>query len=79
MRIRISHPVVVSGMMLEIRSVHENITLAGEPGPRPPILATNVYLRTPGGWRMVLHHASPAPEGAAPEPAAPPPPPKTLH
>jgi hypothetical protein len=22
------------------------------------ILATNVYQRTPGGWRMVLHHAS---------------------
>jgi len=77
MRIRISQQVVVSGMMVEIRSVHENITVAGEPGARPPILATNVYLRTPAGWRMVLHHASPAPESAAPEPAAPAP--KTLH
>jgi fatty acid/phospholipid biosynthesis enzyme len=24
------------------------------------ILASNVYLRTANGWRMVLHHASPA-------------------
>lgn len=23
------------------------------------VLATNVYLRTPQGWRLVLHHASP--------------------
>ena len=24
-------------------------------------IATNVFMRTPSGWRMVLHHASPAP------------------
>jgi len=23
------------------------------------VLATNVYQRTPQGWRMVAHHASP--------------------
>ena len=28
------------------------------------VLATNVYLLTPGGWRMVMHHASPLPQGA---------------
>lgn len=27
------------------------------------MLATNVYVKTPAGWKMVLHHASPAPEG----------------
>jgi hypothetical protein len=25
--------------------------------------ATNVYVKTPAGWKMVLHHASAAPEG----------------
>ncbi len=30
--------------------------------------ATNVFLRTPSGWRMVMHHASPAP--AIPNPEA---------
>lgn len=29
------------------------------------VLATNVYVKTPAGWKMVLHHASAAPEGAA--------------
>jgi ketosteroid isomerase-like protein len=27
------------------------------------VLATNVYLKTPLGWRMVLHHASPGSGG----------------
>ncbi len=27
------------------------------------VLATNVYVKTPAGWKMVLHHASAAPEG----------------
>jgi uncharacterized protein (TIGR02246 family) len=79
MRVRIAQQVVVSGMMVEVRSVHELITVAGEPRPQPPMLATNVYLRTPAGWRMAVHHASPAPEAAAPGPEAAAAPPKTLH
>ena len=31
-----------------------------------PMVATNVYLRTAAGWRMIVHHASPAPAQAAP-------------
>ena len=47
--------------------------------PTVPILATNVYLRTAAGWRMIVHHASPAPAQAeAPAPARKGPP-KTLH
>jgi ketosteroid isomerase-like protein len=39
------------------------------------VLATNVYLKTPQGWRLVAHHASPAAaEGAPAEPAS-----GTLH
>ena len=70
----------VQGMMLSVHSVYEHISVAGEPRPRSPVIATNVYLRTERGWRMVAHHASPAPATAAadPEPrrAASP---KTLH
>jgi len=25
-------------------------------------IATNIFLRTPEGWRLVLHHASPVPD-----------------
>ena len=70
----------VQGMMLSVHSVYEYITVAGEPRPRAPVIATNVYLRTERGWRMVAHHASPAPPTATAEPeprrAASP---KTLH
>lgn len=37
---------------------------------RAEVLATNVYARTPNGWRMVLHHASMAP-GPSPTPRTP--------
>ena len=76
MRMRITQQVVIAGVMLEVHSVHENITSAGEQRPRPPMVATNVYLRTAAGWRMIAHHASPA----SVQPAAPPSAgPKILH
>ena len=78
MRVQITQQVVVSGMMVAVHSVHENITVTGEQRARPPMVATNVYLRTPAGWRMAVHHASPAPGApAVAEPAAAPP--KILH
>jgi uncharacterized protein (TIGR02246 family) len=79
MHVQITQQVVVSGMMVAVHSVHENITVTGEARARPPMVATNVYLRTPAGWRMAVHHASPAPgEPAAPRPPAPGAP-KILH
>jgi ketosteroid isomerase-like protein len=40
----------------------ENITTAdGEELGVAVAQATNVFCRTPEGWRMVVHHASPAP------------------
>jgi len=77
LRIKIAQRVTLSGMMVEVRSVHEVITIVGDEAARPPMVATNVYLRTAAGWRMVVHHASPAPEAAAEE--VPPEPPKLLH
>ena len=62
--------------MVACNGVHEVIPVAGESQPRPPVIATNVYLRTAAGWRMIVHHASPAP-GPATEP--PEDPPKILH
>jgi ketosteroid isomerase-like protein len=79
LRVKIAQPVTVSAMMVEVRSVHEVITVVGEEAARPPMVATNVYVRTAAGWRMVAHHASPAPEQAADEETTPEPPPKLLH
>lgn len=59
----------VNGMMLSAHSVYEHINVAGETRAHGPMIATNIYLRTEHGWRMVAHHASPVPAPAtAPEP-----------
>ena len=64
LKVHVSNQVVLSGMMLAIHSVHENIVSQGESRLRAPVAATNVYLRTGNGWRMILHHGSPAPPDA---------------
>ena len=66
----------LNGMTLVVHSVYEQISVGGEARVRNPVIATNVYLRTQDGWRMVVHHASPAP--SAPESEAKRAP-KTLH
>jgi len=45
--------------LLSIHLLHEFISVPGESGERPPAVATNIYQLTQGGWRMILHHASP--------------------
>jgi ketosteroid isomerase-like protein len=66
---------VQSGRMVSVHNLYERITLAGQPRPHL-VLATNVYVLAPSGWRMLIHHASPLPpEASAPDP----PPPGTLH
>src|SRR4029077_9273001 len=82
-RVHITHQVAISGMMLAVHSVHENFTIEGQPrgdaaAQAVPVVATNIYLRTAAGWRMIVHHASPAPAAttkSAPRET----PPKLLH
>ena len=81
-RVAIEQQVALTGMMLAVHSVFERFVIPQvKPEAQPaPIIATNVYLRTPAGWRMIVHHASPAPaQSAAPAPAPRDAPPKTLH
>jgi len=65
-RVHITQQVAISAMMLAVHSVHENFTVEGDARAQVPMIATNVYLRTAAGWRMIVHHASPAPVQAAP-------------
>ena len=76
-RVHITRQVALAGMMLEVHSVFENFSVEGEDAApqgrdsRPaPIVATNVYQRSAAGWRMIVHHASPAPGEPDPPPAA---------
>ena len=59
-RIHVTQQVAMQAMMVAVHSVQENAVVpAGQRATA--VVATNVYLRTAAGWRMVVHHASPAP------------------
>ena len=50
----------VEALDASVHSVLERIEVLTEDGPRHAyVIATNVYQKTPLGWRMVAHHASP--------------------
>ncbi len=76
LRFRLRQQHAVNGMTLVVHSVYEQISVAGEARARQPVIATNIYMRTQNGWRMVVHHASPAPAVAEAERKRTP---KTLH
>jgi uncharacterized protein (TIGR02246 family) len=66
----------LQSMMMVTHSVHEFISARGESRPAAPVVATNVYMRSGNGWKMVMHHASPSPKLERSSTAARP---KTLH
>ncbi|OGA30196.1 MAG: hypothetical protein A3I01_14360 [Betaproteobacteria bacterium RIFCSPLOWO2_02_FULL_65_24] len=76
LKVQLSDQVYVQGMMLSVHSLHENFAIEGE-GARQPVVTTNIYMRTAGGWRMIAHHASLASQPARLPPSSDPP--KILH
>ena len=50
------------GGMMAVHSLLETFFNEGDPTPRGPVLATNVFVRGADGWRLLSHHASVAPE-----------------
>jgi len=53
----------VTTLTSSVHNLVERVRIETPEGPREAVvLATNVYHRTPQGWRLVLHHASPASE-----------------
>ncbi|GIK88117.1 MAG: hypothetical protein BroJett026_35980 [Betaproteobacteria bacterium] len=67
---RLDQVVVIETVGLAMQSAVEKVTAATGEGSGTAI-ATNVFMRTPSGWRMVCHHASPAAASAAVEPKGP--------
>lgn len=62
------HLHVTHNMMCSVHSVVEEVKRPDDPDwQEAHILATNVFLKTPQGWRIVLHHASIAPGRPAEE------------
>jgi ketosteroid isomerase-like protein len=68
---RLDQIVVIETVGLALQSAIEHVTVGDDREPRGAALATNIFLRTPSGWRMVVHHASPAPAIAIAAPGGP--------
>lgn len=56
-------------LMSSVHAVIEGVTEAA--GGTAHLLATNVYIKTPRGWRITLHHVSVAPGGLPADTGAP--------
>jgi ketosteroid isomerase-like protein len=68
---RLDAIVVQETVGMALQSAIEQVTVGDDPAPRGTAIASNVFLRTPSGWRMLSHHASPAPTMTVEVPAGP--------
>ncbi len=67
---RLEEVVVLETVGLAMQSAVEHVATA-DGTARGAAAATNVFLRTPSGWRMVCHHASPMAAVTMPAPSGP--------
>jgi uncharacterized protein (TIGR02246 family) len=79
LRVRTTEARVFESQTLAVHTVIELVAPPGEHANVTSILATNVFELTDGGWRMVIHHAAPAPAEAQPRREEAAPPSHTLH
>jgi len=73
LQLKVSHLGVAQNPFSAVHNNVEELTVAEEARGGATIVATNVYTRGPLGWRLIVHHASPAPPGSIGEV------PKILH
>ena len=73
LRVQIVQQTSVTTPFSLVSTVLEYISARGEDAASAPVAATNVYVRSALGWRMVAHHASPVPPNSVTEA------PHTLH
>lgn len=72
-RIRLSGTTAIHTPFTAVHTVIEHLSVRDDESQRAPVVATNVFVRGALGWRLVLHHASPAPPETSIEA------PKVLH
>jgi ketosteroid isomerase-like protein len=68
---RLDQIVTIETVGLALQSAVEYVSLGSDGSPRGAAICSNVFLRTPSGWRMVMHHASPTPAVTAVQPSGP--------
>ena len=75
--VRPEHIRRVDSLASAVHHVLERVEVMTPEGPaKAHVLATNVYHKTPQGWRLVVHHASPGTPGDVSETQHPP---QVLH
>jgi ketosteroid isomerase-like protein len=57
LNVRLSNLVQVVSGMVAVHSVHENIAVVNDRASAVAV-ATNIYVRSASGWRLLAHHAS---------------------
>ncbi len=62
---------IFRGRMLSIHSVYEQITHTAGAHPPASAIATNIYVLSGNGWKMLMHHASPIPHERLQEQSSP--------
>lgn len=70
LRFRLDQVVMLETVGLALQSAFEQV-YTSDTTVRGAVVATNVFMRTPSGWRLVCHHASPAPSTPAAAPSGP--------
>jgi ketosteroid isomerase-like protein len=60
LRVRLSRQSTTQNPSSAIHNNVEELTVLDERQQKATIVATNVFVRGPLGWRLLLHHASPA-------------------
>jgi ketosteroid isomerase-like protein len=61
LRLQLSSPIVLQTISMAVQSVTEHLIVGEEQEATGLVEATNVFLHTPSGWRMLVHHACPSP------------------
>lgn len=51
-------------VLTAVHLVQETLFVGDDETPHGPLFSTNLYVRGPKGWRLVLHHSSAAVEAA---------------
>ncbi len=67
---RLEHVVMLETVGLAMQSAIEQVS-AADGTARGAAAATNIFMRTPSGWRLVCHHASPVSAVVMPVPSGP--------
>lgn len=61
-QVRVSSVLKTNSALLAVHSLLQHVSVEGDDTITPPLITTNVYMRGPRGWQLLVHHTSPAPD-----------------